>query len=331
MKRFNISHEYDFDLWKKGVYSANSELLSQICAFLNPIRAKAENSLDMKSELKLSSGYVLFYYLLNISKSVISFAKNNTEKSSVEFLEEEFSRMFCFEDFKKIVKEHALVPISAMTDASHRHKNDCVFVTENRLRLGVYQLCTQAENEEKISEDIYGILCDGLSVPPENFDFTYISSDGSLKSVKAQTPFSFFENYCNTSLDEYCEITQENELKNAVAKQIRNGEQVVVLADTRHQCNQMLGILDSDFIDNTDMFGADYSLSKADKQRLGIINPHAYLSLDGVSFGENGEPVRFKAQDSHGSETGADGHYTMSAKWFDEYVLSAIVNKKYID
>ncbi len=315
-------------MWQKGVYNAQSETISQICAFLNPIRQRAEEALGCESELKLSSGYVLFYYLSDLAESVLDFAQAvQDEKKPLGFLEGSLKRLFNFDDFKKIVLSHGLVPINAMPDAAHHHKSDAVYVFENRLRLGIVQLISKTETAEKIKSDVLSILKDGLGEVPSSFSFSYLAG-GEVKTIENTNAKEFYNTYCNTELDGYAVYETDEKIKLAAADMIKNGEQVVVLADTRHQSNQMLGILDTDFIDDADLFGADYSMSKEEKLRCGIIKPCAYLSLDGVSFGENGQPLRFKAQDSHGSETGADGHYTMSAKWFDEYVVSAIVNKK---
>ena len=48
------------------------------------------------------------------------------------------------------------------------------------------------------------------------------------------------------------------------------------------------------------------------------------MSLDGGSPGED----RWRALDSHGLETGPDGHYVMTSGWFDAYVLSAVIKKE---
>ncbi len=331
MKRFNISHEYDFDLWNKGVYNAPDERLSQICAFLNPIRQRVQETLGAESEIKLSPNYVLFYFLTDLAEETLTFARIiKDEKKALADLEVSLKRLFNLEDFKRVVQKHGLVPINAMPDSAHHHKSDCVYVFENRLRLGVVQFINNTEDIEKIKSDINSILTEGLGEIPKEFSFSYIGNDGELKTLEKLNPFDFYNNYCNTDINSYGVTVTDKKIKLAVAEMIKNGEQVVVLADTRHQGNQMLGILDTDFIDENDLFGADYSLTKKEKRDCGIIKPCAYLSLDGVSFDENGVPLRFKAQDSRGSETGADGHYTMSGKWFDEYVISAIVNKKYL-
>lgn len=332
MKKFNISSEYDIELFSGTIYDSKNELTAQICAFLNPVRQKLSEKLNVKSETKLSSSYVLYYYYIELSFKILDFTKKTkNEKSAIELIDKYFSKLFTFEDFKEIVSKYGLVPISVMPDAACHHKSDPVYVLENRLRLGVRQITQNTKDVNSVIVDIVNILNDGLGAPKENFSFAFINKEDELETLENLTPVGFFNNYCNTVLEDYILIDASGEgAKETVANQIKGGEQVVVCADTRHQQNQMLGILDTDFIEESDLYGGDYSLSKAEKLDLKIIKPTAYLSLDGVAFDENKKPLRFKAQDAHGSETGADGHYTMSADWFDKYVLSAVINKKYL-
>lgn len=327
MQRFNISHEYDVDLFSGSVYDSKSETLSQICAFLNPLRLKAANNIGVKSEAKLSSYYILYYYYIELSYKLLGLCElEKNEKKSLGLIPLFLDKLFTFEDFKEIASKYGVVPTSAMPDAAHHHKSDAVYVLENRLRLGVSQLVSGKADKNEIIADIVNILNDGFGVPPAEFSFTFINESDELETLEKLNPAKFFD-CCKTNLEDY-ELADAS--KELAAMQLKDGEEVVICADTRHQNNQMLGILDTDFIDSEDMFGVPCSLSKEEKQRLGIIKPTAYLALDGVAFDEENNPVRFKAQDAHGSETGADGHYTMSAKWFDEYALSMIINKKYL-
>ena len=49
------------------------------------------------------------------------------------------------------------------------------------------------------------------------------------------------------------------------------------------------------------------------------------MSIDG--WASDG---RWRVQDSHGMDTGPDGHYVMTDAWFDAYVLSAVIRKEYL-
>jgi len=44
----------------------------------------------------------------------------------------------------------------------------------------------------------------------------------------------------------------------------------------------------------------------------------------------DGQPRRWRVENSWGSERGDKGFFTMSDDWFDEYVLNVIVPRKYV-
>ena len=344
MKQFHISHTYDLDLWQGGVYRTDSPTLAAICALLNPIRQKAAAALGMQKELLLSPRYVLFLFLREQSRVFLEEIAALPPDSDAFFarVQQPVRETFTPFDFFPLVAKYGLVPLSAMPDAACHHKNDCIYVLNNRLRLGAKQLADGTAAAEEVLRDVDAILTDGLGALPTQFRFSFIGTDGEVKTLENLTPQAFFASYCRTAPRDYdvcldAALTpfddrllpvERERLKAAVIRQLQGGEQVVICADTRHQASQLLGILDTDFIDETDMFGTGAAMEKAAMQPYGVLQPTALLSLDGAAL-QNGKALRFKAQDVHGAETGADGHYTMSASWFDRYVLYAVINRKY--
>lgn len=105
----------------------------------------------------------------------------------------------------------------------------------------------------------------------------------------------------------------------------RAGEQVVIGADVLWQSSRPLGVLDTDLYD-----WGGLTLSKAEAIESKQINARHAMSIDGAAADENGVPQRWKVQDSHGGETGSDGHYVMTDGWFEAFVLSAVIRKKYL-
>ena len=53
---------------------------------------------------------------------------------------------------------------------------------------------------------------------------------------------------------------------------------------------------------------------------------HAMI-LIGVNFDENGEPNRWKIENSWGEEAGQKGYFVCSKKYFREYVYEAIIHR----
>ena len=56
---------------------------------------------------------------------------------------------------------------------------------------------------------------------------------------------------------------------------------------------------------------------------------HAMV-LTGVNLDENGNPDRWKIENSWGSGGAHAGYHMASDAWFDLYVYQAVVNKKYL-
>ena len=48
------------------------------------------------------------------------------------------------------------------------------------------------------------------------------------------------------------------------------------------------------------------------------------------SLDENGQPLRWRVENSWGKDAGEDGYYVMSDTWFSEYTYQVVVNKKYL-
>ena len=53
------------------------------------------------------------------------------------------------------------------------------------------------------------------------------------------------------------------------------------------------------------------------------------MTFDGVQLDENGRPLRWKVQNSYGPSMGIKGHYVMDDSWFDRYLSSVVIERKY--
>ena len=54
------------------------------------------------------------------------------------------------------------------------------------------------------------------------------------------------------------------------------------------------------------------------------------MTICGVNLSEDGTPKRWKIEDSYGTNEKIDGYYVMNDNYFDEFILQAIIDKKYL-
>jgi bleomycin hydrolase len=54
------------------------------------------------------------------------------------------------------------------------------------------------------------------------------------------------------------------------------------------------------------------------------------MTLTAVDLDENGNPKKWKVENSWGSDNGFGGCFIMTDKWFDEYMFRLVVNKKFV-
>ena len=78
------------------------------------------------------------------------------------------------------------------------------------------------------------------------------------------------------------------------------------------------------------LFRSDFEMTKEDRldYRESAMN-HAMV-ITGVNLDENGQPDKWKIENSWSDEHGNKGYYLMNAEWFDQFVYQAVINKKYL-
>jgi bleomycin hydrolase len=354
MQKFNISNEYNIDLWNEGVCDQMDNQRCWIYASLNPIRQQLSQNLKLKEQnFKLSTNYIFYYAMLYRCKEAIESIISNENTQVDEIVSSK--GQWCY--FAHICEKYGVVPLEIMPDTEST-------INDSKLLKELNDLIIQSTCELNNSNDIEitksnilskakVILNNYLGVPPEKFNFSWIDKDNNRQEIKDISPVDFLEKHCYYKISNYvmiinhpsekykfncayCEdMSSDNPylkmlnldietIKELVVKQLKDGEQVVIGSDVLQQANQLLGILDTDFV------LSDNNFTKEQRIKDKLIYARHIMTIDGVHIDNNDKPIRFKVQDSHGGKTGANGHYTMSANWFDEYVLSVVFNKKHL-
>jgi len=343
MRETELRRSFSLDLWRGPVCDQKRSGRCWIFASLNPLRQKLCEKYGL-ADFRFSTNYSYFYDQLRKSRTFLEQMSSLrdtplTDVSVSELLREPISSVgqWCY--FAALGAEYGLVPLESMPDTEATADGTALTRQLSEvLRIGARRIRNGETAEETLAE-IEAILREHLGTPPERFHWRR----------REYTPLSFLRDCVAVNLgDSVTLIHHPSErwpadrayheeadparrspyltllsvdmetLKALALRQLRDGEQVVIGCDVRHAGSRRLGELD------TGKYGTS-RLSKADAIAYREINACHVMSLDG--WDAHGS---WKVQDSHGTETGPDGHYVMSDAWFDAYVLSAVVKKKYL-
>lgn len=266
--------------------------------------------------------------------------------------------------FVSLVKKYGLVQKEAM-DETTSSSNTRVMNQFINAKLRQYAAYARKHPDKKDAkkaktlEDLYAFLVSNFGTPPESFHFEYVDKDDTYHIDTNLTPLEFYHDYIGGTLDDYVsvinaptddkpfynvytvdylgnvaegkQITHLNlpmdEMKELILKQLDEDEVVWFGCDVAYYGDRKKGIWADDRYDYEDIFGFDLALSKADMLDYGHSQMNHAMVLTGYSELE-GNPTKWKIENSWGDKAGEKGYYLASDSWFDKYVYQAVVHKK---
>ena len=216
--------------------------------------------------------------------------------------------------------------------------------------------------KDELLDKIYVLLSDAYGLIPEKFDFEYTDKDGNYHLEKGFTPLSFKEKYLGNELDNYVslinaptkdkpfgktytvaylgnvvggkDVTHLNvtmdRMKELILSQLKDNRIVWFGSDVGFYGDRELGIWDDQRFDLDTPFSLNLKMDKGESLDYRASQMNHAMCITGVSFKE-GEPRKWKIENSWGKDRAKDGYYIMSNTWFDQYVYQAVVDKKYLN
>ena len=212
-------------------------------------------------------------------------------------------------------------------------------------------------------EEVYRMLCIHLGEPPTEFMWQWRDTDKEFHRDGVLTPHQFLEKHCNLDLDSmvcliHCpQSTKQyntlytidylgnivggdmiryinveiDVLKKATAEQIKNGASVWFGCDVGKSFDRELGVMDLDLFDYDGIYSLDFGMTKAELLDYGqSLMTHAMV-LTGVDIDDDGNPLKWRVENSWGEKGGDKGFMMMTDAWFDKYLYEVVVDKKYVD
>ena len=218
------------------------------------------------------------------------------------------------------------------------------------------------KEKTKMLGQIYHMLELTLGKPVDKFCYAFKDKNGrTLGSAKEYTPLSFYQEVVGAPLDgtfimvmndprreyfktyeveydrhtydgtnwRYLNLPMEEIEKLAIAS-LKDGRKMYSSYDVGKLLDRKRGYASLDNFDYGSIFGTTFGMDKA--QRISTFDSgstHA-MTLTAVDLDANGNPVKWKVENSWGADSGQKGYLIMTADWFREYMFRLVVNKKYV-
>lgn len=212
----------------------------------------------------------------------------------------------------------------------------------------------------KMLEENYEFLSKVYGEPMETFNYNYIDKNGNSISLKDITPNQFAERFLSIDIENFVFLSNvpkknrkygeklknpnsininnmkyveflhisSQELKELTIKQLKDNIPVMVGIYIRKFADKTSGILDTRLYDYENL--VKYKcLNKEDGMLTGDIELHHWMTITGVQIEER-MTKRWKVEDSYGDKEKVNGYYIMNDNYFDKYVFTVIINKKYL-
>ncbi len=209
---------------------------------------------------------------------------------------------------------------------------------------------------------IYHILTLSLGEPVKSFTYAFKDKNGKqIGQAKTYTPQEFYKEtvggpingtfimamndprrpYYKTYEIEYDRHTYDghnwryvNLPMEAIARMaiasLKDSTKMYTSYDVGKQLDRKRGFLDVDNYDYGMLYGTTFPMDKADRIATFDSGSTHAMTLTAVDLDENGQPKKWKVENSWGAAYGQQGCLIMTDRWFNEYTFRLVVDNKYV-
>jgi len=219
----------------------------------------------------------------------------------------------------------------------------------------------QQRKTEMLGE-IYHMLVITLGEPVKEFSYAFRDKNGkALTPVKKYTPQSFYQEVVGDKLNgtfimvmndprreyyktyeveldrhtydghnwKYLNLPME-EIEQLAIASLKDGRKLYSSYDVGKQLDRKRGFADTENFDYASLFNTSFNMNKAERiSTFDSGSTHA-MTLTAVDLDAQGQPLKWKVENSWGSDSGYQGCIIMTARWFREYMFRLVVDKKYV-
>lgn len=218
------------------------------------------------------------------------------------------------------------------------------------------------ERKTSMLAQIYSMLSLTLGEPVKEFNYAFKDKNGkALSPARNYTPKEFYNAtvggklngtfimamndprrpYYKTYEVEYDRHTYDGHNWKYVNLPMDDIAQMAILSlkdstkmyssyDVAKQLDRKRGYLDLDNYDYATLFNTQFPMNKADRIATFDSGSTHAMTLTAVDLDSEGNPVKWKVENSWGGDYGQQGCLIMTNRWFNEYTFRLVVDKKYV-
>ena len=219
----------------------------------------------------------------------------------------------------------------------------------------------QQRKTEMLSE-VYHMLVITLGEPVKEFTYAFRDKNGkALTPAKKYTPQSFYQevvgdklngtfimvmndprrDYYKTYEVEYDRHTYDGhnwkylnlpmeEIEQLAIASLKDGRKLYSSYDVGKQLDRQRGYADTENFDYASLFGTTFNMNKAERIATFDSGSTHAMTLTAVDLDAQGQPLKWKVENSWGADSGYQGCIIMTARWFREYMFRLVVDKQYV-
>ncbi len=270
----------------------------------------------------------------------------------------------------ELIEKYGVVPADVMPETQSSANTDRLnsmlgtllckqaSVLRSMAEKGATEDALRAEKEKMLVDD-YKMIVVHFGVPPKSFVWRYEDAEGKVTEPKTYTPKQFYKEFVNIDLRDYVclhsvpvhaynkayqvkfdrnlydmpNMTFVNvpldKMKEYTLKSVLGNDPVWFGCDVGKESDSKLGVMKRGLYDYKSIYSIDLDMNKADRIRYQQTVPSHAMVFTGVDVA-GGKPVKWQVENSWGTKAGDNGFFVMYDDWFDEYMFSVIVHKKYL-
>lgn len=348
-----FSYKFNIEIPEVKIYNQKNSYQCNIYAFLRVIKSTMNKKYR---NIDLSANYIEFYDKLEKVNSLYN-SLLNEEELTLEIINQKVNRYIgiygTFHFCREIVNKYGLVPNNIMKEASNNY-NAVELIELLRAKIKTDALCLLNKNyteksslKDTLIQEAYTFLAKVMTHPPIQFKYknkTYTPIDFKNKILKTDlsefitiTPFNkkdflnsndFIPNVYLKNNEEIHKLSIEK-IKDAVLAQLKDGIAIWFSSEESTTLDYNINILDENLYQYEKLLGIK-DINKNKELLLDLINYDHAMTITGALL-KNNEIKQFKVDNSFGYHGKYKGYLIMSTDFFENKVITFIINKKYLN